>query len=398
MELMHYTDRSASGISMKLVFFLLIMSILSGSFSAYFTVQHINAKKVPVETSLINSIPLAENTRYVEESQTISAIETVKPSVISITASRNLRVLRNGEALVYQQKIGGGSGFIISADGMALTNHHVISDQSVSYSAVLSDGKEYAVEVIDSDASIDLAVLQLYEMNGSEKRKPTNLPAATLGDSDSIKVGQKVLAVGNALAQYENTVTSGIISATGREITAGDYRGNTEQLLGLIQTDAAINPGNSGGPLIDLEGRVIAVNVAIDRSANGIGFAIPVADVQPLIKSVQQHGKILRPYIGVRYIILNDRIAQDMHLSISQGALLLSDSGSPAIVPGSPADQIGLTEGDIITAIDGQPLTQKYTLIHAIRQKSVDEGIQLSVWRDGEMLIYKLTLAATVKE
>ena len=259
---------------------------------------------------------------YNEESQLIAAYDKVSPAVISIIALQDLNAYYNeywGPLDYYysydesdsssenMQEVGGGTAFIISKDGMAVTNRHVIEDETLEYVAYMDDGTEFDVEILDVDDTNDLAILQLTAAEDSEAAgKIGSLPYVEFGDSSSLDVGQMVLAIGNAFAEYDNTTTAGIISATGREIVAsGMYGANPEQLDDLIQTDAAINPGNSGGPLVNLSGQVIGVNTAVDSEAQSIGFAIPINDVKKVVDSYNLYGYIAHPYLGVMYVMVD---------------------------------------------------------------------------------------------
>jgi S1-C subfamily serine protease len=337
-------------------------------------------------------------TVVVEESDYVDAIETVSPSVVSIIASKNVQqfftspddffnpfaVPRLREVPGQQQEIGGGTGFVVSEDGLVVTNKHVISDEEAEYTVIMNDGKTYFAEVLSKDPANDLAVIQLFE-DEERNKKVSGLTAVKLGDSDTTKVGSQVLAIGNALAEFENTSTAGIISAKGRQITAGNQQGGDSSLLsGLLQTDAAINPGNSGGPLVNIAGMVIGVNTAVASDANGIGFAIPINDVKPVIESIKKYGKIVRPYLGVRYTQLSPQISAQLNLDLDYGAYLSDDlvNGLPAILADSPAARGGLKVGDIITNIENKKLNKDNSLQSIVRDYQPDDEISVTVWRD----------------
>ncbi len=367
---------------------------------------------------------VTEQRTYLEESDYISAIQKVSPAVVSIIQTKDVPVYYQqpypffeGDPFFQQffgqqfqpqpkqqqqkpetqrRKIGGGSGFIVTSDGLVVTNRHVVNDPKADYTVILSDGRELKGEVIGKDTLNDLAVIQIKSKDGAQK--VSSLPVLEFGDSDVLRVGQRVLAVGNALGEYQNTVTAGIISATGRHITASDRAGAAESLSGLLQTDAAINPGNSGGPLVNMKGQVIGVNVAIAASANNIGFAIPFNDVRPVIESVQKHGKVIRPFIGVRYQILTDDKAKELQLQgVMDGALLVGDEGKGefAVIPGGPGDKAGLKKGDVILEVDGKKITQDYSLQHSIRNKNPGDKVTLKVWTSGKTVEKTLTLGET---
>lgn len=419
-------------LSTRLTVSLVIISLLAGGVGGAFFAKLQEGTSSGGASIIKNSI---EERHYVEESASIDAISMVAPSVISIVATKDLEIFQQNpffffeqdpffrdfgfpqvpqqkksqqqEPEIKRQKIGGGTGFIIESEGLALTNKHVVFDSKADYTALTKDGKEYDVEIISKDPSNDLAVIQLHEKvedskdhrTGDKKdfgAKPKNLPVAKLGDSAKLKVGQKVLAIGNARGEYENSVTAGIISATGREIQASDQGGNMrETLSGLIQTDAAINFGNSGGPLINLGGEVIGMNTAIDSSASGIGFAIPVNQIKPAVLSVKKNGRIVRPVLGVMHMVLNKEKAQELKLEgVEYGALITGDRAKKefGIIPGSPAERAGLRLDDVILEVDGEKITEENTLQSVIQKHAPGDTLKLTVWRAGKTFEVKVTL------
>jgi serine protease Do len=241
-----------------------------------------------------------------------------------------------------QQTASAGTGFIISSDGVIVTNRHVVPSGTTAVSVTLADGTKYDnVQVIgrtSDSSSQDIAFLKIGSLNGK------TLTPVTIGDSSSVQVGDRVIAIGNALGQFQNTVTTGIISGYGRDVTAGDQSGaqTSENLTDLFQTDAAINEGNSGGPLVNINGEVIGINTAVASGAQNIGFAQPVNDLKALISSVLNNGQLQQPYLGVRYVSLTNDLAQEFNLKVSRGAYITSSDTEPAIVPGSPAERAGL--------------------------------------------------------
>lgn len=281
-----------------------------------------------------------------------------------------------------------GTGIIISADGYIMTNKHVVSSTTKSIQVVTADGTTHKnVSFVGSDPNNDVSFIKI--------KGVSDLKAVTLGDSSAMKVGQKVVAIGNALGEYQNTVTTGIISALGRPVTAGDATGaETEQLENLIQTDAAINSGNSGGPLVNLSGEVIGMNTAVATDAQGIGFAIPINDVKGMVKTLLVSGKVEKPYIGVRYISITPDVASEYDLSVKNGAYIVSGSGQGAIVSGSPADKAGLKEKDIITKVDGTSVDSTHPFASLVAQHSVGDKVTLTYLRDGKEATVTVTLAA----
>ncbi|MGH7239043.1 MAG: S1C family serine protease, partial [Candidatus Saccharimonadales bacterium] len=321
---------------------------------------------------LPSTVQQAPSGQYVSnvgyEQAIIDAVKKDAPSVVSIIISQNLPVYEQQFANPFggiqipqyvqkgtqNQEVGAGSGFIISSDGLVLTNRHVVSDPSAEYTVITSDNKQYKAKVVATDSVNDLAVIHI-EGGG-------NFPVITLGDSDGIQIGQTAIAIGYALGQFSNTVSVGVISGLGRSISAQGDQGTSETLENVIQTDAAINPGNSGGPLLNLKGEVIGVDVATDQSAQSIGFAIPINVVKRDIGQVQKTNKIVYPFLGVRYVPVDQSVQQQYKLSVDMGALILGGNGNPAIVAGSPAQKAGLEANDVILKVNGESITQQDTL------------------------------------
>jgi len=285
-----------------------------------------------------------------------------------------------------------GTGFIISQSGIIVTNRHVVPSGTTSVSVTLSDGTTFDnVSVIgrtNSSSSQDIAFLKINSLNGK------NLIPVTLGDSSQVQVGDRVIAIGNALGQFQNTVTTGIISGHGRDVTAGDQSGlsNAESLTDLFQTDAAINEGNSGGPLVNINGEVIGINTAVASGAQNIGFAQPVNDLKALITSVLNSGELRQPYLGVRYISLTNDLAHEFNLKVNRGAYVVSGDTDPSVVPGSPAEKAGLKDHDVITRIDDISIDDKNSLSSALSKHKVGDIVNLTVVRDGKTIHLKASL------
>lgn len=289
-----------------------------------------------------------------------------------------------------------GTGIIIDKDGLIITNRHVIPDGTTNVNVTMSDGTKFeGVEVVgrtrDSDP-LDIAFLKIKDTNGKE------LKAATIGDSSSMKVGDSVVAIGNALGQFQNTVTSGIISGFGRSVQASDESGSdTENLENLFQTDAAINAGNSGGPLVNLEGKVIGINTAVAAGdAQNIGFAIPINDVKSLIKSVSEKGTLERPFLGVIYIPITADIAKQYDLDTEQGAYVPPSVmvGEDAVIDGSAADVAGIKENDILTKINDEAIDEKHSLTSLLGKYEVGDKVKITLMRDGKERTVEVTLQA----
>ena len=338
-----------------------------------------------------------------EESQIVEVVEKASPAVVSIVVTKDMPIIEqryrefspfddffndffgdNGSNRAPQQKqngtekreVGGGSGFFISADGYIVTNKHVVDDEKADYTVLTNDGKKFDAEVLAKDNTLDVAILKV---------KGSGFAYLAFGDSDKLKAGQTVIAIGNALGEFRNSVSVGVISGLSRSVVAGDMFGRSEQLEGVIQTDAAINPGNSGGPLLDITGKVIGVNVAVSRGAENIGFALTSNTVKSIADSVKQYGEIIRPYLGVRYVQITDSIKEKNNLAVDYGALV-SRGESPedlAVIPGSPADKAGIVENDIILEVDGVKLEQGKSLASIIRQKGIGQTIKLKILHKG---------------
>jgi len=365
---------------------LILVALVSGFLGGW-----LEAHRNPL-TSLNNS---TRQQIVLNESQLISDIaKNVGPSVVSINdTSQTTQSDVFGFSQPVQQQAA-GTGFIISSDGIVVTNRHVVPSGSTNISVTLADGTELDnISVIgrtsDSDP-LDIAFLKINDKKGK------TLQPVQLGDSSKVNVGDKVVAIGNALGQFQNTVTEGIISGHGRSVQAGD-QGSTssENLEDLFQTDAAINEGNSGGPLVNTSGQVIGINTAIAGNAQNIGFSIPIDDVQGLISSVLKQGKLLRPYLGIRYVSLTPDVVSQSGLSVSNGAYIAPGTpDQPAIIAGSPAEKAGLQEKDIITKVDSTAIDANNNLSSVLGRYQVGDTVTLTIARGGKTITVKVTLAA----
>lgn len=318
-----------------------------------------------------------------EESVVTSVVERVSPSVVTIgmsTSAKRMNTLfgnpfdpfggfdsrQNGKSDTIEQDI--GSGFIISKDGLIVTNKHVVSDTQATYRVITNDNKSYDVVKLYRDADNDLAIIKI---------NASGLTPLEMGDSSKIKVGQTAIAIGTALGEFRNTVTVGVISGVGRGITAGgSFGGNAEKLNNVIQTDAAINPGNSGGPLLNSEGQVIGVNSAIASDGQNIGFALPINVVKDAVSNFNATGQFNRPFLGIEYRMISRQIA--LLNDVPEGAFVAR------VVSDSPAEKAGVQDGDIIVKINGEKLTDENDVAHVISGKKVGDSITLSIWRDGK--------------
>lgn len=333
--------------------------------------------------------------------------EAAAPAVVSVVALKDLSEYYNQFSffgMPQQQQgegelseVSSGTGFIITADGLVVTNKHVVADDEAEYVVILDDGTQLDAEVLDKDSLNDIALMQIT----GEDDRIGDLPTLEFADSDTISVGDPVVAIGNALGEYSNTTTVGIISATDREIVASGGAGfGSENLVNLLQTDAAINPGNSGGPLLNMLGEVVGMNTAIDTTASGIGFAIPSNDIASVVASYQEYGRIVRPFVGVRYIPVTDFNQEKLGVDVDHGVYVIGDAAAqtPGVVPNSPADKAGVKEGDVIVSVNGEDLTDTFSLSNAIAGYQVGDSITLEVWRDGETLTLALTLEEREEE
>lgn len=377
-----------------------IISLVVGGLAGGVVGAGILETKTGTSTSTTNSTKQAVTIQ--ESSATIDVVKKASPSVVSIVISKDYsKIYGNqpsspfdyffgfGQQSLPQgnQTIGGGSGFIVSADGMIVTNKHVVNDSTASYTVVMNDGKKYDAKVLALDPVNDVAVLKI---------EATGLPVLSFADSNSVQIGQAVVAIGNALGEYRNTVTEGIISGKSRTITAGDSStGSSETLEDVFQTDAAINPGNSGGPLLDLTGHVIAINTAVNSSGQLIGFAIPANVVSRDVASVQKDGKITAAYLGVRYVAITQAMADQNKLPVNRGALLqASDAQNPAVVPSSPADKAELVENDIISAVNGIAIDDTHSLAGMLASYSPNDTVTLTIYHKGDKKDVKVVLGS----
>lgn len=346
------------------------------------------------------------NTRTVsvtEESATIDVVKKASPAVVSVVAKKDYSKIFGNESqnddffgfpFMRQQapqgiqEIGAGSGFIISSDGIIMTNKHVATIAGADqFTVVTNDGKNYDAKVLATDPSTDIAFMKI---------EAKDLPTIELGNSDSVQIGDTVIAIGNALGEYRNTVTKGIVSGLARTITAGDGTGNSETLHNVIQTDAAINQGNSGGPLLNVAGQAIGINTAIDSQGQLVGFALPINIAKNDLESVKKNGTIERPYLGVRYKLVDPTVKVNNKLTVDYGALVVAGNsqGATAVVKDGPADKAGIKENDVILEIDGTKVDQENDLSQLLLDKQVGQTVTLKVLSDGNEKTVQVTLEA----
>jgi len=368
-------NKTNIGIIASAVFLSIVFGFLSGAVTSVFFYSQFN--NYSVETNL-KPFPEIEE-REMEESyqsqslQEAAIIRTVKessPAVVSIM---------KGE-------LEGGTGFIVSEDGLILTNKHVVLDEKADYTVFTNDGRKFPAKVLAIDPVQDLAVLKIEQENNML------FPVLKLGNSDNLEIGQAVIAIGNALAEFRNTVSAGVISGLGRRITAsgGSF---VETFEDVIQTDAAINKGNSGGPLLNLKGEVIGINTAMAIDAQSIGFAIPINKAKKDIEQVKTIGKIVYPFLGIRYVLINERIKQEYNLSVGYGALIIDGGpGKIAIWPDSAAEKAGLKEGDILLEFNNEKITFENSLAKIIIKYNPGDEVILKVLKGEEEIIVNVVL------
>jgi S1-C subfamily serine protease len=379
-------ERSNAGLGTVLVAALLAAILASGgTFLALNASGALNRTTGPAAATNTNTPAGARLPVTIDESSAIiDAAAKASPAVVQITSTTQAQTIAGGTI----PETGVGSGIIYDANGWILTNRHVVTDESgntvSSMTVELKDGSQYKGTVYGVDTLTDLAIVKI---------DAKNLPAAPIGTSSDLKVGQLAIAIGSPLGTYTGSVTSGIISAQGRSITVS----SGTRLNNLIQTDAAINPGNSGGPLLDAAGNVIGINTATASGSNGIGFAIPIDIARPIMQQALAGKQLSRPYIGVRYVAIDLQLKQKNSLPVSQGALLgpgqdANGQSTSAVEPGSPADKAGLKDGDIITAVSGQAIDTTHPLDLVLSQFSPAQTVSIDVLRNGSKLTVQVTL------
>jgi len=349
-----------------------------------------------------------------EEKRVVATVKKVMPAVVSIVIAKRLEDLerempaghypfvpgasnekKDREKKIrmlsmmaderHMVEIGGGSGCIVSPDGLILTNKHVVDDVNAEYTVILNDGRRFTAKILTRDPINDVAILKI---------EAVKLPFLKLGDTKNLELGQGVIAIGNALGMFKNTVSLGIISGLSRAITAQiDPHAPRQEMRGLIQTDAAINPGNSGGPLVDGNGCVIGVNAAIISGAQSIGFAIPVDEVKRDVSDLKKFGRVRRPFLGLRYIMIDESLQKKLKLSAPCGALVIRESPTDAaVIADSPAERAGLREKDIVLTINGNKLDEDHPIQDFLENMDVGSVIELAILRNGREFRTKVTL------
>ncbi len=395
----------------KLVAGLVLASFLAsllGFLVGYLFVFDLNEKN-------LSSFSMPEKEKEVEVVKTadliVSTVREASPGVVSIVVTKDVpimeryyynpfeeyedyfgedfdvRVPQYREKGTEEREIGGGTGFIVSSDGLVLTNKHVVREEDAKYTVFTNEGEKFEAEVLAVDPLQDIAILKIED---------DSLPVLKLGDSDEVEIGQTVVAIGNVLGEFRNSATSGIISGLSRNITATGG-GSSQVLRGIIQTDAAINQGNSGGPLLNLEGEVIGINTAMAVGAENVGFAIPINRAKKAIKDVKTHGEVVYSFLGIYYTTVTPALYEEFDLPVDYGAWVgrnaAGEKTEAALFPGSPAEEVGLKRDDIITKFDEREISLQETLADIIIEYSPGDTVSLEVVRNGEKITKQVTLS-----
>lgn len=384
-----------------------LIGSLSGVATTIFFVHQMGLFPFFQDSTQLSLNPEAMESKIIElieeESATIAVVERVTPAVVSIVVKKQQSDIENdlfgafgggnyfyqldeGESIEDLVEVSSGTGFFVTEDGYLLTNKHVVDEEDAVFFIVNNDGEEFPAELVDVDPLQDIAILRV--------QAEGEFPVVTLGDSDAIRIGQTVIAIGNTLSEFRNTVTKGVVSGINRRITAGDAY-NAEVIEQAIQTDAAINPGNSGGPLINLLGEVIGINTAVSYQGESIAFAIPINEAKRVVDDIQTYGRIVRPWLGVRYVLVSPQIDSTLVDVYEVGALIVSGDqpGEVAVFDGSPADIAGLLEGDIIIAINGEALSEEKGLAEHISVFRPGDVVTLSILRGEQQIDIDVSLA-----
>ncbi|NOY35672.1 MAG: PDZ domain-containing protein [bacterium] len=385
------------------------------------TINRIIEKVVPGEPQIIEKP--AKPIIVTQEDLIIKVVEEASPAVVSVVATKDMPVVEqyyidpfSGDNFfknfpegffpdfkipqyrqkgTKKQKVSSGTGFFVSADGLILTNKHVVADTEAEYSVIMNDGRKLDAEVLARDPFLDIAILKVKPAEG----KTANFKFLPLGDANSLKVGQTVIAIGNALGEFQNTVSVGIISGLHRKVTASGGLSGPEDLQELIQTDASINPGNSGGPLLNLHGKVIGMNTAMARAAENVGFALPINIAKRDIADAKEFNEVKYPFMGIRYRLVDDKVKKEKNLSVDYGLLLVKGAkGEAAVVAGGPADKAGLKEGDVLLELNGVKLDKNSSLSLVLSKLRVGDSVKIKVLRDGKEMELTMTLEERPKE
>lgn len=391
---------------LTLILFLFLVWFYRDSFLNFIAEKYsFNQKNISSEPILIEEIkevPVIKEVPKKDEDTVITAVKKAKPAVVSIIVTKDVvrydikyednKSDSSIKTPIYvpngteSKKIGNGSGFLISSNGMIVTNKHVVDMVDAKYTVLLNSGAEYQAKLLAKDSVLDVAILKI---------EGSGFPYLNLADSDKLEIGETVIAIGNALGEFKNTVSVGVVSGLSRSLLASDNSGRKKEFLyKVIQTDTAINPGNSGGPLLNIKGEVVGINVAIAEDSSNIGFSLPINIAKNIIDQVKKTGKILRPYVGVRYIPVDKNLQTKLNLPVSYGILVKKGSTESelAVMPNSPASKVGIMEDDIILSVDGELINQNNDFMSLIRYKNIGDKIVLIVLSGGKEKILTLKL------
>ncbi len=393
------------------LFFAAVVAILFGGIGAWLAVQVLPNLFLTSRHGIPASTPATIVNLMEEESATIHVVEQVTPAVVSVIArkprgeivkdqvlsSQNSDVVFSDTPLTASEAnqlidVSSGTGFFVSTDGYIVTNHHVIDVPNAKLFVVTNDGKELEASLVDTDPALDLSILHV---------QGSGFKAVTLGDSDKIRIGQTAIAVGNTLSEFRNTVTKGVISGINRHVTAGVSVNSSEVIEKAIQTDAAINPGNSGGPLINLLGEVIGINTAVSFDGQAVAFAIPINQAKRAIEDVKATGKILRPWLGIHYVLVEPpKIKDASSISFTLAALVTKDTGvnEPAVLKDGPAENAGIKEGDLILSVDGTFFTQGNAIAELLSAHRPGDQVKMVYLRDKKTVETIVTLGDLEKK
>lgn len=392
-----FLEKNSSVILASVIFNAFFLLTIVFFLNSVFGVSVLMPSEVQDKEKVSNKLEYKEN----EEQTVIDVVSVANPAVVSIVATAHLPEISKEDRGLFEyfmpylnldlpggtreQQVGGGTGFFVSSDGLIATNRHVVENESLDFAVLTSDGEKYPAKVVAKDPIYDVAILKV---------EIENAAFLEFGNSDNLVLGESVIAIGNALAEFSNSVTKGVVSGLSRSIQARGRGGQAEFLENVIQTDASIHPGNSGGPLLNLKGEVIGINVAVALGTDNIGFALPSNLVERIVRSVKEEGRIVRPFIGVRYYELNELIANEYDLPVSEGAWVHTDNPTlgPAVVPESPAHKAGVKEGDVIVEFGGKTINNKTSLQKVIRDMEVGESTSLVVLRNGERIKLEVEL------
>jgi serine protease Do len=336
-----------------------------------------------------------------EKNQIVKIVKKAIPAVVSITVSKYLPTYENpfkDDPFGFDEffsppkkkqkvRISGGSGFIVDKSGIIITNRHVVIDPKAEYVVVINEEEKAKAKVLARDPINDIAIVKI--------ERKEDLPVLKLGNSDKLDLGETAVAIGNTLGTFQNTISLGVVSGLSRKIKAVDViEKKTQNLRGLIQTDAAINPGNSGGPLVNIKGKVIGVNAAMVFGAENVGFAIPINAARKGLEDLKKYGKIRQPFLGIRYVPVYKEIKEKYNLPADHGILVVREQvpEGKAIIPGSPAEKAGIKEADIILKIKDKEINKKDSFEDLLNDCQVGEEISLKILRGKKEIKTKAVL------